>query len=105
MSVRLSRRAIVFSGLSATGALVIGLPAPAGATTQPPVMADGTNAAKEMTAFLIIEPDNTVTVRMPHQEMGQGTTTALAMLVAEELACDWTKVKVEYASANRNQRA
>src|SRR3954463_8766173 len=105
MSVRLSRRTIIFSGLSATGALVIGMPAIAEAAMQPSVMADGTNPAKELTAFLIIEPDNTVTVRVPHQEMGQGTTTALAMLVAEELACDWAKVRVEYASANRNARA
>ena len=37
--------------------------------------------------------------------MGQGTTTALAMLVAEELECEWAKVKVEYASANRNSKA
>ena len=83
----LSRRSVVFSGLSATGALVIGVPAVASAALQPPVMADGTNPAKEMTAFVIIEPDNTVTIRVPHQEMGQGTTTALAMLVAEELEC------------------
>jgi isoquinoline 1-oxidoreductase beta subunit len=100
----ISRRALVFSGLSATGALVIGVPAIASAAPQPPVMADGTNPAKELTAFLIIERDNTVTVRVPHQEMGQGTTTALAMLTAEELACDWAKVRVEYASANRNSR-
>jgi len=58
-----------------------------------------------MTAWLVIDPDNTVTVRLPHQEMGQGTSTALAMLVAEELECDWTKVRVEHASANRNHRA
>ncbi|HEY0435607.1 MAG TPA: molybdopterin cofactor-binding domain-containing protein [Phenylobacterium sp.] len=103
--VILSRRALVFAGLSATGALVIGLPMEAEAALQPPVMADGTNPAREMTAFLVIEPDNTVTIRVPHAEMGQGTTTALAMLVAEELACDWAKVKVEYASANRNARA
>jgi isoquinoline 1-oxidoreductase beta subunit len=103
--ITLSRRAVVFSGLSATGALVIGVPAAASAAGQPPLMADGTNPAREMTAFVIIEPDNTVTIRVPHQEMGQGTTTALAMLLAEELACDWAKVKVEYASANRNGRA
>jgi len=105
MNAILSRRALVFSGLSASGALVIGVPATASAALQPPVMADGTNPAKEMTAFLLIEPNNTVTVRVPHAEMGQGTTTALAMLVAEELECDWAKVKVEYASANRNSRA
>ena len=104
-AISISRRALVFSGLSATGALVIGVPAAAQAGTQPPVMADGTNPDKEMTAFLVIEPDNTVTIRVPHAEMGQGTTTALAMLVAEELACDWAKVRVEYASANRNSRA
>ena len=104
-AISLSRRSLVFSGLSATGALVIGVPALASARLQPPVMADGTNPAREMTAFVIIEPDNTVTVRAPHAEMGQGTTTSLAMLVAEELECDWTKVKVEYASANRNARA
>jgi isoquinoline 1-oxidoreductase beta subunit len=104
-AISLSRRALVFSGLSVTGALVIGVPMTAEAALQPPVMADGTNPAKEMTAFLIIERDNAVTIRVPHQEMGQGTTTALAMLVAEELECDWAKVKVEYASANRNSRA
>jgi isoquinoline 1-oxidoreductase beta subunit len=101
----LSRRAIVLTGLSAAGGLMIGVPMDAEAGPQPPVMADGTNPAKELTAFLIIEPDNTVTVRVPHQEMGQGTTTALAMLTAEELACDWSKVRVEYASANRNARS
>ncbi len=104
--VSLSRRAVVFSGLTAAGGMMIGVPAAALANVaQPPVLADGTNPAKEMTAFVIIEPDNTVTIRVPHQEMGQGTSTALAMLLAEELACDWSKVKVEYASANRNQLA
>jgi isoquinoline 1-oxidoreductase subunit beta len=104
-AIAISRRALVFSGLSATGALVIGVPLAAQAGMQPPMMADGTNPSKEMTAFLVIEPDNTVTIRVPHAEMGQGTSTALAMLVAEELACDWAKVRVEYASANRNARA
>jgi isoquinoline 1-oxidoreductase beta subunit len=104
--ITLSRRGFVIAGVSAAGGLVIGLPFPAEAgVLQPPVMADGTNPAKELTAFLIIEPDNTVTIRVPHQEMGQGTTTALAMLLCEELECDWTKVKVEYASATRNQQA
>ena len=104
-AISLSRRALVFSGLSVTGALVIGVPMEAKAGLQPPVMADGTNPAREMTAFLVIERDNTVTIRVPHAEMGQGTSTALAMLVAEELACDWAKVRVEYASANRNSQA
>ena len=41
-----------------------------------------------------ITPDNVVTVMVPRQEMGQGVYTALAMLVAEELDADWSKVKV-----------
>ena len=102
----LSRRGVVFAGLSAAGGLVIGVPLVAQAKGQPAVIADGTNAVvKEMTAFLVIEPDNTVTIRIPHAEMGQGTSTSLAMLVAEELECDWAKVRIEYASANRNARA
>ncbi|HEY1803416.1 MAG TPA: molybdopterin cofactor-binding domain-containing protein, partial [Terracidiphilus sp.] len=58
----------------------------------------------ELSAFLVIDPDDTVTVRLPHTELGQGTTTALAMLIAEELHCDWSKLKCEYGSANRNLR-
>ena len=105
----LSRRAVVFAGLSAAGGLAIGLPVgaaaavPAGFTKA--TLMDGLNPHQEMTAWLVIDPDSSVTVRLPHQEMGQGTSTALAMLVAEELDCDWSKVRVEYASANRNQRA
>ena len=45
-----------------------------------------------------------ILIRSPHQEMGQGAITALPMIVAEELECDWSKVKVEYASPTRNLR-
>jgi isoquinoline 1-oxidoreductase beta subunit len=48
-------------------------------------------------AFLRIAPDDSITVILAHSEMGQGTWTGLAMLVAEELECDWSKVKVEHA--------
>ena len=50
----------------------------------------------------MIDPDNSITLRIPKSEMGQGPLTALAMILAEELECDFAKVKVEYASAHRN---
>lgn len=51
-------------------------------------------------AFVRITPDNLVTVIVRHQEMGQGTATGIATLVAEELDADWARVRVEYAPSN-----
>lgn len=89
--IALSRRGFVIAALTAAGGMMLGLrPADAAAT--------GT----EVGAWLVIEPDDSITIRVSKSEMGQGIYTALAMLVAEELHCDWTKVRVEHASANRN---
>jgi isoquinoline 1-oxidoreductase beta subunit len=49
--------------------------------------------------FLRVGSDDTVTVLLAHSEMGQGVWTTLAMLVAEELGCDWGKIRVEHAPA------
>ena len=100
-----TRRAMLFAGLSAGGGLAIGLPAEAAeAPGRKVTLADAAKGPDELNAWLVIDPDNSITMRVPHQEMGQGTVTALAMLIAEELDCDWSKVRVEHASANRNQR-
>ena len=50
-------------------------------------------------AFLRIAPDDTVTIVIAHSEMGQGIWTGLSMLIAEELECDWSKVRPEHAGA------
>ena len=58
----------------------------------------------EVNAWLIIGSDESVTIRVAQSEMGEGVFTSMPMLVAEELECDWTKVRAEYASVNRSVR-
>jgi isoquinoline 1-oxidoreductase beta subunit len=50
-------------------------------------------------AFIQIAPDNSVTVLLKHSEMGQGVWTSLPMVIAEELGCEWSAIKVEHAPA------
>ena len=56
----------------------------------------------EVNAWVHIGHDDTVTVRIARSEMGQGTLTGLAQLVAEELECDWAKVTTEYPTPGQN---
>ena len=69
-----------------------------------PAPARAANAASEITCWVVIAPDNTVTIRVARAEMGQGAMTGLAMLVAEELECDWAKVNTEFVSPTENLR-
>jgi len=106
MTVMLSRRSLIKAGLSAAGGLMIAAFAPefAGATTiaGEPWSPETGKTPDEVTAFVVVDPDNSITLRVPKSEMGQGVLTSLAMILAEELECDFDKVKVEYASAHRN---
>jgi isoquinoline 1-oxidoreductase beta subunit len=65
--------------------------------------ADGAPAT-EVNAWILIHPDDRVVIRIARSEMGQGTLTALAQLVAEELDCDWINVSAEFASPNEHVR-
>ena len=56
----------------------------------------------EINAWLTIAPDDTVTIRVAQTEMGTGVLTSCPMMVAEELQCDWSKVRAEYASPQRS---
>ena len=69
-----------------------------------PLAAGAAAAATEVNAWILIHPDDRVVVRIARSEMGQGTYTALAQLVAEELDCDWAKVSSEFASPNEHIR-
>jgi isoquinoline 1-oxidoreductase beta subunit len=103
----LSRRKFIVTGMSAAGGFMLGVAMPglASAAMLPETpWSNDAHAANEVNAWIVIDPDETITIRVPHSEMGQGAGTANPMLVAEELECDWAKVKGEFCSANRNQR-
>lgn len=55
----------------------------------------------ELNAWVVVRPDDTVVVRIARSEMGQGTLTGLAQMVAEELGCDWAKVTTEQPTPGR----
>jgi isoquinoline 1-oxidoreductase beta subunit len=94
---RLSRRSFVVGAAAAAGGtLALGFKAPF--VTE----AAAQNAATEVNIWVAIKPDDTCVIRIARSEMGQGTLTGLAQLVAEELECDWKKVTTEGISPARN---
>ena len=106
MTMILSRRFFVQAALSAAGGLMIAAFAPEFARATniagEPWSPETGKAPDEVNAFVVIDPDNSIRLRVPKSEMGQGVLTSLAMILAEELECDFAKVKVEYASGHRN---
>ncbi len=94
---RIDRRSFLASVAAVGGSLALGFEIPFG--PQPVRAADG---AAEINAWVVIEPKDTVVIRVAKSEMGQGSFTALSMLVAEELECDWSKVKAEFAPPHEN---
>ena len=88
---KVSRRSfIIGSGSIAAGGLALGLPA-----FMQEAAAQTHGEAAEVNVWVVVKPDNTCVIRIARSEMGQGTRTGLAQLVAEELECDWKKVTTE----------
>jgi isoquinoline 1-oxidoreductase subunit beta len=109
MNTNLTRRHFILTATSAAGGLMIGIgaaPTPAEAATvvAQPWNEDNAYAANEIDAWIAIDPDDSILIRYQRSEMGQGSMTALPMMINEELQADWSKVRVEYASPNRNLR-
>jgi isoquinoline 1-oxidoreductase beta subunit len=98
-SPKVSRRRFIGGSAAAAGSLVVGFHVPLirEAFAQAPLA-----ASPEVNAWVVVKPDETVIIRIARSEMGQGTLTGLAQLVAEELECDWGKVTTEYPTPATN---
>ena len=99
--MKLDRRRFIGTAAVASGGFMLGWTAP-GASLKAFAQKPIGNAAAEVGIWVAIKPDDTVIVRIARSEMGQGTLTGLAQLVADELECDWGKVKAEYVSPEEN---
>ncbi|MFD0936473.1 molybdopterin cofactor-binding domain-containing protein, partial [Methylobacterium trifolii] len=97
---RATRRAFLGGTAAATGAIVIGLRLdlknPARAAAGP----DLSGGRAQPNAFVRIASDDTITVIIKHLDMGQGNTTGLATILADELDADWSRVRTEFAPAD-----
>ena len=101
--IDVSRREFLIRSGAAGAGFALGLYLPFLGRTA--LAAEGSAAAAavhEVNAWVLIEPDDTVVIRIARSEMGQGTLTGLAQLVAEELECDWSKVTTEYPTPGQN---
>lgn len=92
-----SRRSFLKQSAALSGAFVLGIQSASAAAAR-------ASSGPEVTHWVVIEPDDTVIIRIARSELGQGTFTGLAQLVAEELACDWSKVRPEYADVHEHMR-
>jgi isoquinoline 1-oxidoreductase beta subunit len=90
----LNRRGFLHATSAAAGGLMVGFHVPG--------LAQADTATPELNAWVQVLPDETVVIRIARSEMGQGTLTGLAQLVAEELECDWARVKTEYPTPGQN---
>jgi isoquinoline 1-oxidoreductase beta subunit len=93
----LSRRAFVIGTAAVGTGLALGLDIPFG-----PTVVRAADGSPEVNAWVVIRPDDTVVIRIARSEMGQGTLTGLAQLVAEELECDWSKVATEFPTPGQS---
>ncbi len=94
---KIDRRSFLVGTAAVGGGLSLGLRLPLG-----PEIVRAADGSPEINAWVVIRPDDTVVIRIARSEMGQGTLTGLAQLVAEELECDWSKVTTEYPTPGQN---
>lgn len=93
-----SRRRFVVGSGAIAGGLSLGFHLPFASDAHAQAQA----SVPEVNAWVVVKPDDTVVVRIARSEMGQGTLTGLAQMVAEELEADWSKVTTEYPTPGQN---
>ena len=99
--VNITRREFLI-GLSSAGAgFSLGLYLPLGSGAAQ-AAGEASSTAPEVNAWVVINEDDSVIIRVARSEMGQGTLTGLAQLVAEELECDWSRVRTEYPTPGQS---
>jgi isoquinoline 1-oxidoreductase subunit beta len=106
-STNVSRRKFIVGSAAAGGGLALGFSLPFSASAQTKAKARGAAAATaeagtEVNAWVVVRADDTCVIRIARSEMGQGTLTGLAQLVAEELGCDWKNVRTEHVNPDQN---
>ncbi len=89
---KLNRRNFLRAGATAAGGLMLGFYLP----EKTRLAAQTAAAPAKLNAFVRIGADDSVTLMIHKSEMGQGTVTSLSMLLAEELECDWKKIRNEF---------
>jgi CO/xanthine dehydrogenase Mo-binding subunit len=94
-----SRRDFLVSSAAAGGGLALGMHLPSAFAQK-----IGAREGAEVNIWVVVQPDDTVLIRYARSEMGQGSMTSAPQLVAEELDCDWKKVRIEYADTNEHIR-
>ena len=96
----LSRRGFLRTSVAAGGGLLVAfhIPPLLGDAQAQSGAADGT----EVNVWVVVHPDDRIVIRIARSEMGQGTLTGLAQLVAEELDADWARVTTEYPTPGQN---
>jgi isoquinoline 1-oxidoreductase beta subunit len=94
---KMNRRSFVVGTAAVGGGLALGFDLPFG-----PSASHATVGGPEVNAWVVVQPDETVIIRIARSEMGQGTLTGLAQLAADELECDWSKVTYEFPTPGQN---
>ena len=101
MTVQVNRRNFLRSSAAAAGGLLVGFYLP----ERTKLAADTAAASSKLNAWVHVGVDDKVTLFIHKAEMGQGTVTSLSMLLAEELECDWSKIRTEFPGVSREYGA